>query len=86
MDLLTSEAVANGFTAYWVGDQLRLAHDCRNVTTVLPEPTGALVGWRVRTHRCGTAGSAWHVRRPAQPQPRDPTRPAHLAPRPERRA
>jgi hypothetical protein len=80
-DLLTPEAAASGFTAYWVGDQLRLAHHCRNVTTVA-EPTSALVGWHVRTHRCGTPGSAWHVRGgPAELQPRDPTRPAHLVPR-----
>jgi hypothetical protein len=79
MELLNPEAVANGFTAYWVGDLLRLAHRCQNVASVA-DPTGALVSWHVRTHRCGTAQSAWHVRgEPPQPPRRDPATPAHLA-------
>jgi hypothetical protein len=79
--LLTPEAVANGFTAYWVGDQLRLAHHCRKVASI-DSPSCALVSWHVRTHRCGTPESAWHVPgAPARQPRRDPTKPAHLAPR-----
>ncbi len=86
MDLLTPEAATKGFTAYWVGDQLRLAHHCRNVASIA-NPTSALVSWHVRTHRCGTPESAWHVRGGPPQQPRrDPTRPAHLARRQEGQA
>lgn len=79
-DLLTPQAVANGYAAAWVGDQLRLSHHpCRNVVRI-NGPTSALVSWHIRTHRCGTPESVWHVRgEPAQPPRRDPTTPAHLA-------
>lgn len=86
-DLLTDEMVTEGYTAYWVGGQLRLAHRCRNVAAIA-NPTSALVSWHVRTHRCGTPESAWHVRgAPVWQRPRrDPTRPAHLAHRAQDRA
>ena len=77
-DVLTAEATANGFTAYWVGDQIRLAHHCHGVTGI-DRATTALVSWYVQAHRCGPPGSAWHLRDAPSPLPsRDPTRPAHL--------
>lgn len=84
--LLTAEMVASGYTAYWVGDQLRLAHRCRNVAGIA-NPTSALVSWHLRTHRCGTPESAWHVGGTPERQRvrRDPTRPAHLVRRPQDR-
>jgi hypothetical protein len=77
-DLLTAESAASGFTAYWVGVQLRLMHDCHDVTGV-DRATREMVGWHVRTHRCGPPGSAWHLRDAPSPlQGHDPTRPAHM--------
>lgn len=77
-DLLTPQAVADGFMVEWVGDQLRLSHHCRNVARI-EDPTTALVGWYMRTHRCGSADSSWHIGATPQQRRRDPRTPAHLA-------
>ena len=76
-DVLTAEATANGFTAYWVGDQIRLAHHCHGVTGIDRATTALVAGMSkriaaVRRGRLGISVARRHRCRVAIRQGRRP--------------
>lgn len=65
--LLSPEAVAAGFTVVSAGGREWLVHGCGNAVCVSEAVTEAQLAWSVGAHRCGPAGSQWHIGVAAQP-------------------